>query len=107
MLLATLALAACGSGLSEEEAEDALRAAFEGDREESNKMFCPEEQVTETVPMPQRVVFKEVSCEKRGNDEMECTTAFQADGNEHNMVIVFKVEDGHLCDAQVQPEAPN
>ena len=96
-------LAACGGGLSEDDAEDALRAAFEGDVQKANEHFCNSDRMPlDEELLPASVVFKEVTCEQRGADQMTCTTTFDKDGSEDRIIMIFKVWDDHLCDAQIQ-----
>ncbi|NJL94269.1 MAG: hypothetical protein HC915_11365 [Anaerolineae bacterium] len=96
-LLAMILLAACGGTLSEEDAAASLRSAFEGDLEDANAVFCEAEDLETLVVLPENIVFRDVDCERSGNDQMICTTSFSVDGESHSMQHVFTVEDNQLC----------
>ncbi|MFP4323459.1 MAG: hypothetical protein ACLFTK_13485 [Anaerolineales bacterium] len=108
LLGALLMLAACGQGISEDDAEDALRAAFEGDVETANPFFCEGEQITEDEVLAQGAVLHEVECDKRGLAVMRCTLAFESAEDAEitlpaqDLEVEFRIiEDDLLCDARV------
>jgi hypothetical protein len=96
-------LSACGDVLSEGDAEDALRAAFEGDPQDANAVFCEEDQMQEVSQLSDGVVFREVACQQQGGTHMECLSTFEtADEQERQVRIVFRVKDDLLCDPTLQ-----
>jgi hypothetical protein len=92
-----LLLAACGDDVSENDAEDALRAAFEGDYEQANSVFCADDQVSEASLLSEGVIFKEVTCQQQGGTHMQCITTFEtSNSEERQMTIVFRITDDQL-----------
>ena len=97
-------LAACGDDLGEDDAEDALRAAFEGDYEQANSAICEDDQVKEVSRLSESHIFKEVTCQQQGGTHMQCIATFQTvDSEERQMTIVFRIQDDdQLCDPTLQ-----
>jgi hypothetical protein len=98
-----MTLAACGDDLSEDDAEDALRAAFEGDPQDANAVFCEEDQMQEVSQLSDGVVFREVACQQQGGTHMECLSTFEtANQQERRVRIVFRIKDDYLCGPTVE-----
>lgn len=99
LLLIMVLVSACSTALTEDEAEKGLKAAFEGKSGEASKVFCEEARLEEIVLPPENIIFKEVDCEKaEDSHEMICTTGFEANGQDHQIITVFEIKDNQLCE---------
>jgi hypothetical protein len=102
LLPLVILLAACGEGLSEEDAEKALEDAFQGEVEQANEAFCAWSQIDEVTELPENVVFKEVTCDKQGIEAMECTATLEENGTEAQLKMSFTITEDRLCSPKVQ-----
>ncbi len=98
---AALALVSCSAGLKAEEAEQALKAAFEGDMEMANQYFCTQNQLHDLSELPAEVTFVEVDCQRRGASQIGCTTKFEHQSQERELAFIFRVKDDLLCEPQI------
>jgi len=99
LLLMTVIVSACSTALTEEEAENGLKAAFEGNSSRADEVFCDDANLDEIALPPENIVFKDVACEKDSDEnEMVCTTGFEANGQEHHIITVFQIRDNELCE---------
>jgi hypothetical protein len=97
LLLIPVLLAACGGGLSEDDAEKAIKAAFEGDTDEANEFLCEENQVpADAVTDVEGMEIGDVNCTKDG-DQMTCETNISLDGVDNPISLTFDIEDDKLC----------
>ncbi|HLA42820.1 MAG TPA: hypothetical protein VJZ27_05265, partial [Aggregatilineales bacterium] len=112
ILIFPLIVSACGGGdVSAEDAEKALRAAFDGDVDEVNKYTCDSQKATaENLAVFDMVELKSISCEEDG-DNITCSITMSTslgEGVEHQEMtqeITIPVEDGKLC-GSVGPATP-
>ncbi len=101
VLILPFVMAACGGGdVSEDDAEKAIKAAFEGDADEANKFLCDADKV-EDGDMPEGITVENISCAKDG-DDMKCDVNISmaiegAEPQTFEQSITFGVEDGKLC----------
>lgn len=101
LLLLMLIVAACGDDLTEEEAEDALRAVFEGETDNANDILCETQQVESIIP--DNVVFRTIDCESNSSDSMTCRLRVDDGEIEHEFRLVFEIdEDERLCNLEVE-----
>ena len=103
LIVVAMLLTACGDDLGEDDAEDALRAAFEGDLQDANTVFCEDDQIQEVSHLSDGVVFKEIACQRIGGTHMECVSTFETDEETEQQVrIIFRIRYDHLCDPTIQ-----
>ena len=104
LFVVALLLTACADDLGEDDAEDALRAAFEGDHQQANSVFCEDDQVKEVSHISDSAIFKEVTCQQQGGTHMQCIATFETViSQERQMTIVFRIQDDdRLCDPHLQ-----
>lgn len=103
LLVMPMVLAACGGDISEDDAEKALKAGFEGDRDEANKFFCDADKIGEDdAAMPDGVEVANIECKKEG-DNMNCSADVTVAGQSSTVPFVFKIEDGKLCGGNLAP----
>jgi hypothetical protein len=107
LLLFPLLLTACaGEGISEAEAETAIRALLEGEPATANPFFCPAQRQDEENPslLSSGQTLDSVSCDKGGLSRMDCALAFSDEaGTSDTLNIRFTLEDGLLCRAEFLP----
>jgi hypothetical protein len=102
LLVVPMLLTACGGGVSEEDAEKALKAAFAGDRDEANKYFCDDDQMSqETADSMKASVdagmeVKSVECKKDG-DKMNCDITVAIAGQETKQPVSLDIDGDKLC----------
>lgn len=101
VLILPFVLVACGGDISEDDAEKAIKAAFEGDADEANKFLCDADKV-EGGEMPEGITVEDISCAKDG-DDMKCDVNLSmvvtegAEPQTFEQSLTFGVEDGKLC----------
>jgi hypothetical protein len=97
LLLIPVLLAACGGGLSEDDAEKAIKAAFEGDADEANEFLCEGSQIPDDAATSMEgLEVGDVNCTKDG-DTMTCETNLSFEGVDTPMSLTFDIEDDKLC----------
>lgn len=95
-------MAACGGDdVSADDAENAIKAAFEGNVDEANKYLCDDQKMTEedAEAVQGLIELGDISCEKDG-DNMKCEVTMSAVGVENSETTQefnIKIEDGKLC----------
>jgi hypothetical protein len=98
LLIFPLLLAACG-GISEDDAEEAIEAYFQGDRDTANDHFCDDDQLSEDdADELEQLGVEDVSAScTESDDQMECDVDFTLAGQEISESFTFDIEDGKLC----------
>lgn len=97
LIILPLILAACGGGVSEDQAEEAIRDAFAGRINEANEVICDEEQMdSEDAADVEGIEVSEVSCQQDG-DVMACTYNVTVAGVATEQETSFRIQDDKLC----------
>lgn len=102
LLIFPLVLAAC-EGISEADAEEAVKAYFEGDRATANQHFCDEDHMTdEDAEQIEHSGIQDVSvdCTEDG-DQMECDVEMTVGGTDVAQRYTFDIEDSKLCGGEL------
>lgn len=108
LLLFPFILAACGGGLSTDDAEKGIEAVFAGNRDEAAKYICeeslPSEEEMSEIP---EGFSADASCEEDG-DQMKCSVAMSftlEEGGEPQTTtqeVTADVQDGKLCGGDLE-----
>ncbi|MFP4321982.1 MAG: hypothetical protein ACLFTK_05960 [Anaerolineales bacterium] len=95
-----LSLAACSPGLDADNAEIAVRAAFEGDTDTANDYICPEEHLEdEDVAALANLTVEDVACDDPEDNTIQCELSLTVPntGTTYTQEATFGISDGHLC----------
>lgn len=103
LVILPFVVAACGGDISEDDAEKAVKAAFEGKVDEANKYICDDDKINEEefeLPEGSEIKIDKIECKKDG-DKMNCdyTVSFTMEGTTTpiSQSLSFDIKDGKLC----------
>ena len=91
-------LAACGNNTADD-VEKFINAGDDGDRDEAAKYVCDENKDELLAGISEENInsFSDVSCEEDG-DDVECRVTSTAGGEETEIIMVFGMDNGKVCE---------